>query len=193
MQSLKNDVKSGIIGDIDYIDTAFVTQGYKDDIRIRKETGGGAMYDLGCYCTTMILSLADSEPEFVKVDAEFSDEGVDIMTSGMIRFKNGVRAAFNVGMILGKDTNDRFDRLYIHGSGGHIISEVEYNQDGEICYRIFSSGKMTERIVNAPQNYSLEVEQLGRCILENEEPHVTKEFSLKNARLIDDILKMIGY
>ncbi|MBO4399049.1 MAG: Gfo/Idh/MocA family oxidoreductase, partial [Lachnospiraceae bacterium] len=73
VEALKQDVKSGIIGDVDYIDTAFVTQGYKEDFRLHKELGGGAMYDLGCYCTTMILSLIDSEPEFVKASAEFSD------------------------------------------------------------------------------------------------------------------------
>ena len=34
--SLKEDVKSGIIGDIDYIETAFITQGYVEDIRLHK-------------------------------------------------------------------------------------------------------------------------------------------------------------
>ena len=85
------------------------------------------MYDLGCYCTTMILSLVDSEPETVKAIAEFTDKNVDSMTSAIIRFKNGVRAAFNVGMILGEDTDDRFDCLYIHGSKGCIISSIKYN------------------------------------------------------------------
>ena len=55
--SLKADIQSGLIGDVDYIQTSFITQGYLDDIRIYKELGGGAVYDLGCYCTTMILSL----------------------------------------------------------------------------------------------------------------------------------------
>ena len=55
--SLKADIDSGIVGDIDYMETAFVTQGYDDDIRLYKNLGGGAIYDLGCYCTTMILSF----------------------------------------------------------------------------------------------------------------------------------------
>ena len=125
VESLKNDVTSGIIGDVDYIESAFITQGYKEDFRLHKEFGGGAMYDLGCYCTTMILSLVDSEPDFVKAVAEFSDEGVDWNTAGIIRFENGVRASFNVGMILGQNTNSRFDRLYINGSKGSIRSDVE--------------------------------------------------------------------
>lgn len=191
--SLKSDLQSGIIGDVDYIDTAFLTQGYVDDIRIHRETGGGAVYDLGCYCTTMILSLVDSEPDYCMAKAEFNDEKVDIFSSALIKFKNGVRAAFTVGMIFPPGTDDRKDRLYIHGSKGVICSDVEYNQAGELCYSIMSAGNVTERKISAKQNYTLEVEQLGRCLENGETPHVTQDFSIKNAELLDMVLKEIGY
>lgn len=193
VKSLKETVNSGIIGEVDYIESAFLTQGYKEDFRLHKELGGGAMYDLGCYCTTMILTLTDSDPDFVKAVAEFTDLGVDYLTAGLIRFENGVRASFNVGMNLGKDHDSRFDRLYIHGSKGSIRSDVEYNQEGEVSYRIYTDGNETVKTVFVPNNYALEVEQLGRCILENETPYVTPEFSMKNAELIDRVLKEIGF
>ena len=193
VESLKKDVFDKIIGDVDYIETAFVTQGYKEDIRLHKDLGGGAMYDLGCYCTTMILSLIDSEPELVKAIAEFSDEGIDLMTAGQIRFENGVRASFNVGMILGENTNARFDRLYIHGTKGYIKSDVEYNQEGELSYRIYKDGEEIVRNISAPHNYSLEIEQFSRCILFGEKPFITPEYSIKNAKLIDRVLAEIGY
>lgn len=193
VESLKSDIESGIIGDVDYIESAFITQGYKEDFRLHKEFGGGAMYDLGCYCTTMILTLVDSEPEMVKAVAEFSDLGVDYNTAAILRFKNGVRASFNIGMILGENTNSRFDRLYIHGSKGSIRSEVEYNQEGEVSYLIYTNDGCIERKVSVPHNYKLEIEQLGRCITDGEKPHITPEFSLKNARLIDSVLKEIGF
>ncbi len=192
-ESLKKDVASGIIGEVDYIDTAFVTQGYREDFRLYKEFGGGAMYDLGCYCTTMILSLIDSEPDMVKAVAEFSEREVDYMTAAILRFTNGARAAFQVGMVLGTNTNSRHDRLYIHGSRGSIRSDVEYNQEGTVRYRVYTPDGMQEREVFVPQNYALEIEQLGRCILEGEKPHVTPEFSLKNARLMDRVLREIGF
>ncbi|MBP3753660.1 MAG: Gfo/Idh/MocA family oxidoreductase [Lachnospiraceae bacterium] len=191
--SLKKDIDSGIIGDVDYIESAFITQGYKEDFRLHKEFGGGAMYDLGCYCTTMILTLIDSEPELVKAVAEFSDLGVDFNTAAIMRFKNGVRASFNIGMILGENTNSRFDRLFIHGSKGSIRSDVEYNQEGDVSYSIYTSDGVTERKVSVPHNYKLEIEQLGRCILNGEKPHITPEFSIKNAKLIDTVLNEIGF
>lgn len=193
VESLKKDVQSGIIGDVDYIESAFITQGYKEDFRLHKELGGGAMYDLGCYCTTMILSLTDSDPVLVKAAAEFSDLGVDLNTSGIIKFQNGLRASFNVGMIFGEQSNSRFDRLYIHGSKGCIRSEVEYNQEGDVSYRILKGDEVIERKVFVPNNYALEIEQMGRCILEGETPHITPEFSLKNSKLIDQVLSDIGF
>ena len=193
VESLKADIESGLIGDVDYIESAFITQGYKEDFRLHKELGGGAMYDLGCYCTTMILTLIDSEPEFVKAVAEFTDLGVDNNTSGIIRFKNGARASFNVGMILGENSNSRFDRLYIHGTKGSIRSDVEYNQAGEVSYKIFTNDGVIERKVSVPQNYSLEIENMSRCIMYGDKLHVTPDFSIKNAELIDKVLKEIGY
>ena len=191
--SLKEDIKSGIIGEVDYMESAFITQGYKEDFRLHKELGGGAMYDLGCYCTTMFLSLTDANPVFVKANAEFSDLGVDLNTLAILKFDNGMRASFNVGMILGENTNSRFDRLYIHGSEGAIRSEVEYNQEGDVTYRIETKDGMIVRSVSNPQNYSLEIEQLGNCILHDEKPLITEEFSLRNAKLIDTVLSEIGY
>ena len=191
--SLKADLKSGIIGDVDYIETAFLTQGYVEDIRLHKEMGGGAIYDLGCYCTTMILSITDSEPEYVKAEAEFNDKGVDIFTSAIMKFKNGVRAAFTVGMIFPPETDARQDRLFIHGSKGRISSDVEYNQAGELCYTIESEGAETLRKISVRQNYTLETEQLGRCIENGEAPFVSPDFSIRNAKLIDAILEQIEY
>lgn len=193
VESLKQDVQSGIIGTVDYVESAFITQGYQEDFRLHKEFGGGAMYDLGCYCTTMILSLIDSEPEMVKAEAEFSELGVDVNTAGIIRFENGARASFNVGMILGTNSNSRFDRFYIHGTNGSIRSQVEYNQAGEVKYQIYNAEGITERRVVVPQNYSLEIENMSRCILYGEKPHISPAFSIKNAELIDRVLKEIRY
>lgn len=193
VESLKKDLISGIIGNVKYIETAFISQGYKEDIRLYKELGGGAMYDLGCYCTTMILSLIDSDVDDVKAIAEFTDKGVDLMTSGIIKFDNGARASFDVGMTLGENTNARYDRLYIFGSKGSIRSEVEYNQAGKVSYRIYTGEDVIERNCDVPNNYSLEIEQFSRCILSGEKPHVSPQFSVKNAELIDRVLEQIGY
>lgn len=193
VKALKEDVDSGILGDIYYMESAFLTQGYKEDIRLVKELGGGAMYDLGCYCTTMLLTLAGSKPTYVKAVAEMSDKGVDLFTAGIMKFENGIRASFNVGMMMGICTDDRFDRLYIQGSKGCLRSNVEYNQAGELSYQIETADGVIERKVTAMQNYCLEVEQLCRAIEGAEPPAITPEFSIRNAEVIDAVLKEIGF
>jgi predicted dehydrogenase len=193
IQSLKDDIKSGIIGDVEFVDTAFFTQYYVEDIRMYKELGGGAVYDLGCYCTTMILSLVDSAPDFVMAKAEFNDKGADVLASVILKFENGARAVFNVGMIFDPGSNRRKDILYVHGSKGTIVSDVEYNQEGKVSYTVTSGSKVYTPSINVPHNYMLEIEQLGRCIENGEAPHITPDFSIKNAELLDEILKQIGY
>ena len=191
--ALRKDVESGAIGDIQYIESAFLTQGYEQDIRLNKKMGGGCTYDLGCYCTSLILSLVNSEIDYVKGSAEFNDDGVDIYTAAIMKFKNGTRASFNVGMMLGKEKDSRIDRLYIQGSKGYIKSAVEYNQSGELSYTICIDGREIQRTVIARQNYCLEIEQMGKCIEKDEKPLVSAEFSMKNAVLLDEVLKAIGY
>lgn len=193
MKSLINDIRDGAIGDIVYIDTAFLTQGYNSDFRLWKNLGGGMIYDLGCYCTTMILSLVNSNVEYARAVAEKNEDGVDSFTASIVKFENGVRASFDVGMILGNDSNARYDRLFIHGTKGDIKSEAEYNGQGELSYRIVSNGTVTEKKVIVPSNYMLEVSQFSSCILLGNTPHVSEEFSVKNAELIDMLLKSIKF
>lgn len=193
IKSLKADIDSGLIGEIDYIESEFLTQGYSEDIRLYKDQGGGAMYDLGCYCTTMILSLIDSTPTSVIANARYTELGVDELTNAIIKFKNGVNATFTVGMILGKNSGSRFDKLYIHGSKGAIRSDVEFNQSGELSYKIYLDKEIIDRKISVPQNYSLEIAQLNSCILNGEPQHITPDFSIRNAELMDEVFRKIGY
>ncbi len=53
--------------------------------------------------------------------------------------------------------------------------------------------EVVERKVSIPQNYSLEIAQMCRCINGEETPHITPEFSIKNSELMDRIFTEIGY
>ncbi len=192
-RSVKDDISRGLVGDIKYIETAFVTQGYKEDIRIHKSSAGGAMYDLGCYCTTMILSLTDKDPVFVDANVEFGYDDVDVMTSVILKFEDGMRASFTVGMILGEENFARYDNLSIVGSRGVLRSRVEYNQEGTSEYDIITGDETVTRRVEVPRNYTLEADDLSLCILKGNKPYISPEFSIRNARLMDQILAKIGY
>ena len=191
VQAVKAEVDSGAIGEIRYMESAFITGRRPDtDIRLRRETFGGAMFDLGCYDVSMALWLLGKEPESILAKAYFSERKIDLFTSAMLLYEGGTMAKLDCGMVL---PDGRLDRLYIRGTRGEIISSTEFNQCGETGYTVIRDGEKETKTVNTPNNYMLETEQLSRCILNGETPHVSKEFSLAEARVMDRIMKEIGY
>ena len=62
-----------------------------------------------------------------------------------------------------------------------------------MTYSILKHGKEEVKTVSVPQNYSLEVEQLGRCITEGEKPHVSRELTVATLTTLEKILGQIGY
>ena len=191
VKAVKAELDGGVIGEIRYLESAFITGRRPDtDIRLRKETYGGALYDLGCYAVSMAMWMLGKEPDTVKATAQFSDKKIDLFTSALLLYENEAVANLDCGMLL---PTGRLDRFHIHGTLGEIVSPVEFNQCGEIPYTIIRNGVKETKMVTAPNNYALESEQLSRCILFGEKPHVSKEFSLLVARVTDRILREIGY
>lgn len=194
--AVDREIRAGVIGDVRYIECAFLTSDYnQNNIRMRRETLGGCTYDLGVYTTSLILRLLGEEPEQIKAVAAFSEEHIDTLTSAVMEYAHGKKAAFTCGMVLATDQDRRIDRFEVQGTKGSIAGNVfEFNGDGELSYTVrLSDGTQEIKKIAVPQNYRLEVEQLGRCVAGEEEPAVTQEFSLANARMVDRILKEIGY
>lgn len=193
LAAIRAELARGTIGKVLYLESAFVTSDYDlSNIRMRRETLGGAVYDLGCYCVSQAIWLL-GEPEWVTAAADFSGQGVDCLTTGLMRFAGGARAAFTCGMVLATDEGRRLDRLQIHGTKGVLRTDAEYNQAGRLSYQIVADGESVTRTVDVPQNYSLEVMQLGRCIADGEAPLVSADFTLATARTLDKVLAAIGY
>lgn len=194
MAAIKQELKSGVIGDVRYMESQFITSDYDvSNIRMRKETFGGATYDLGCYTTTQILWMLEEEPVKVQAVADFSDRGIDTYTSGLLTFADGKKATYICAMVLATDQDRRIDCLRIHGTKGDIRTDAQFNQCGELSYTLTVGEESVVKTVTTPQNYFLEVAQLGRCITDGEKTHVSREFSMKNALLMEKILQIIGY
>ncbi len=191
MTAVKAELDAGVIGEVRYLESAFITTRRPDtDIRLRRETYGGAMYDLGCYALSMALWMMDRVPDAVSGAARFSEKHIDLYVTALLSFSNGAIAKLDCGMLL---PDGRLDRLHIYGTEGAIHSPVQFNQAGEIPYTVIRGNQHTTKLVTAGNNYQLEIEQLGRCIQNGESPRVTKAFSLRCAAVMDSILSEIGY
>lgn len=190
VKSVKEALNSGIIGKPSFIETTFLTPTpEKDNIRMRKETLGGSVFDLGCYNVSLILTMLGEEPSEVKALAKFTDEGIDDFAAAYFEFPSGCRAT----MIAGMCSAQRGDRYFIYGTEGTIEAPIPFNIDGTVKYYIHKNESIEEVTVEVPNNYMLEVEQLGRCITDGEKPFVSHEFSIKTARTMDKVLASMGY
>ncbi len=190
--AVKAEIDAGVIGEIRYIESQFVTSDYDlSNIRMRKETAGGCTYDLGCYTTSMVQWMTGRVPDTVKAAGVFSPEGVDVLTSAVFSYEGGMKAMVNSGMVLATGKNNRLDQLRIEGTEGSIRSTAEFNGCGDLSYTVIKDGREEEKHISVPQNYRLEVEQLGRCIRNGETPHVTEAFTLANLSTLERILDEI--
>lgn len=194
VKAIKEEIQSGKLGKILYMESAFLTSDYSlSNIRMQKNTFGGGTYDLGCYNTSQILWMLDEEPDQVQAVAKYSREGIDVLATGILSFPSGAKAAFTCGMLLATEKYKRIDRFQIHGTEGSIVSSARFNQEGNPTYTLEINGEAMEKSVSARNNYCLEVEQFGRCITDGEKPHVSKDFSEKNSQVVARILKAIQY
>ena len=192
--AVKSEVENGVIGDVVYMESAFVTCAHdSNNIRMRRDLAGGALYDIGCYNTSLVLWMLGEEPVDVQAAAHFTSQRIDDYTTALLTFPGGQRAVLECGMVLSKPSGTRIDRFQIHGTKGCILSDTRFNQAGDVHYTVCADGKTEIKTLTVAHNYQLEVEQLNRCILNGETPHVSHAFTMANARTLDRILQQIGY
>lgn len=189
-------VKNGEIGELRYVEAALITSDYDhSNIRMRKETLGGCTYDLGVYALSLVQRITGMTPSEIRAAASMSEEEIDTFTAAVLEYDNGTKAHIDCGMVLETEKNTSLDRFQIHGSKGSIESlEFGFNMPGTLTYRLKTfDGKDELRSVKVPNNYTLEFEQMGKCIRGEETPLVTEEFSVALADTVDRVLEKIGY
>lgn len=190
IKAIAEQIHDGAIGDVRLIEACFFTGPPKDgDFRWIKEYGGGAVYDLGCYSISLTQRILGELPKSIETVSHFTDKGVDDFCQMYMRYSCGASATLGCGFV----ARGRSDRMVIHGSRGSIWADIEFNQEGKNCFEIRTDSDVKKFEYNVKSNYSLEVEQLGRCILEGENPYITEEFSIQVATVIENVLNKIGY
>ncbi|MGB6131236.1 MAG: Gfo/Idh/MocA family oxidoreductase [Acidobacteriaceae bacterium] len=159
------------------------------NIRNRPETGGGALYDIGCYCIqaartgfaqqpTRVCGLIDRDPEL----------GTDRLTSAILEFPAG-HAIFTCGTQLVP-----YQRAHFCGTRGRIEIEIPFNAPVERPTRlfiddgrdIFGGGIVTETFPIANQ-YTLQGDDFARAVFEGAPLPVPLEDGIANMAVIDAI------
>ncbi len=196
VKEIRKVIEEGVIGELRYAEAALITSDYDySNIRMRKETLGGCTYDLGVYALSLVQRMTGKKPSGLHSAASLSEEGIDTFTTAILEYEDGSKAHIDCGLVLATEKNSALDRFQIHGTKGSISSvDFGFNAPGTLTYRLRTFDGTDElRSVEVPNNYCLEVEQLGRCISGEETPYLTEEFSVSLAETVDRILEGIGY
>jgi xylose dehydrogenase (NAD/NADP) len=108
----------GAVGEVRALRSAFTFRLVgEDNIRLFPELGGGALFDLGCYCVDACRRLAGSEPIEAQAFAQWNERGIDMELTGSLRFANGVTAHFDCAF-----TMERREFVEAAGVEGTLVS-----------------------------------------------------------------------
>jgi predicted dehydrogenase len=159
------------------------------NIRNQAETGGGGVYDIGCYCIhaaryafglqpTRVVAALDHDPQM----------GTDRLASAILEFPSG-HAIFNCSTQL-----IPYQRMHFLGTRGRIELEIPFNAPPDRPTRLFidstgdlsGSGISTE-IFPVGDQYTLQGDAFARAVFENTEVPVPLEDSIANMAVIEAI------
>ena len=159
------------------------------NIRNRMETGGGGVYDIGCYCIQSSRYAFGQEP--LRVVATLNRDpqmGTDRLASAILEFPNG-HAIFTCSTQL-----IPYQRVHFLGTQGRIEIEIPFNAPNDRPTRLFidstgdlsGSGITTETFPVSDQ-YTMQGDAFAKAVLEDREVPVSLEDSVGNMAVIEAI------
>ena len=160
------------------------------NIRNKVESGGGALYDIGCYCIQASRYAFGAEPIRVVgcIDRD-PQMHTDRLTSAILEFQGG-QAIFTCSTQMVP-----YQRVQFLGTKGRIEIEIPFNAPMDRPTRIFIDGgdlfgadRITEEFPTNDQ-YTLQGDQFSKAILEDTEVPVPLEEAIRNMKVMEAIFR----
>jgi predicted dehydrogenase len=160
------------------------------NIRNNVESGGGALYDIGCYCIQASRYAFGAEPLRVVgcIDRD-PQMHTDRLTSAILAFQSG-QVIFTCSTQLVP-----YQRIQFLGTKGRIEIEIPFNAPNDRPTRIvidggdlFGADRVTEEFPICDQ-YTLQGDQFSKAILEDTEVPVPLEEAIRNMKVIEAIFR----
>ena len=155
------------------------------NIRNIPETGGGGMWDIGCYPVTLSRYLFREEPERVAASLEFDPlMKTDRLGTVIMDFPSG-KAVFGVSTQLVP-----FQSMHIFGTSEHLEVLIPFNAPRDRPCVVHQDGGdilgENTRVHSFPavDQYTLQGDEFSRAILDDTEVPSTFEDSLANTRVL---------
>lgn len=183
---VKQWISGGTIGEVRHIHSIFsICNVDPGDIRNRRETGGGGLLDVGCYCISLARFLFDDEPNRVSGTMAYDPRsGVDRLTSGMLEFEKGT-ATFTCATQL-----ERYQHAEIYGSHGRIDVACPFTPPRDHAAKICChAGSGYEEVTcEACDQYAIQGDMFSLALLKDRAVPTPLEDGVSNMRVIDGIV-----
>jgi predicted dehydrogenase len=160
-----------------------------ENIRNRVETGGGGVYDIGCYCIHAARYAFGQEPTRVVAALDRDSQmGTDRLASAILEFPQG-HAIFTCSTQL-----IPYQRMQFLGTRGRIELEIPFNAPNDRPTRLFidstgdlSGSGITAEIFPVGDQYTMQGDAFAKAVRGEGEVPVTLEDSIGNMAVIDAI------
>jgi predicted dehydrogenase len=162
-------VKSRRIGEARAFDSLFAMQVKEGNIRLRRETGGGTLWDIGIYCINAARYLFQDEP--IEVFAYTANSGdprfdeVDEMCSAVLRFPDARLATFTCSF--GASDIATYTVL---GTKGSLCVDDAYEYAEAIHHEVTVGSRTTEREFKRRDQFAPELIHFSECVQTGKDP-----------------------
>lgn len=181
-------VQSGELGEPRYFQSSFSMQVQNDNIRVRRETGGGPLYDIGVYCINAARSLFRAEP--IEVSCFIANNGeerfaeVEEMATAVMRFPDQRLAAFTCSFGATDLSSYR-----IVGTKGDLLMEPAYEYATKLACQITVAGKRRKQVFPKRDQFAPELIYFSKCIQEQRDPEPSGLVGLADVRIVEALLR----
>jgi predicted dehydrogenase len=178
-------IRSGEIGPVRHIRASFVfVFGPGDDIRLKRETAGGSIMDVGVYCINTMRGLLEQEPVEVVglvVNPRLTNVDVDETFIGTLTFPNGA-----VGTFISSFGMTGTNGYEVFGERGAILPPTgPWHRKGVGSLRVRAGGTTREETFGENYPFLNEIDHFAHCIRTGTEPTPNGEDGRLEMRVVD--------
>jgi predicted dehydrogenase len=171
--------RSGRIGVPRLFNSTFCTPVVPGNVRVRRETGGGVLWDIGIYCINAARNLFRDEPSEVRATTAGRLDQVEETVSASLRFSNERVATFSASFGSAKVSSYR-----LAGTKGDVAVEPAYDYARPLKHRVTLDGETRERRFAKRDQFAPELLYFSDCILQNRTPEPGGDEGLADVRVI---------
>lgn len=184
--------RSGKLGDLRFFSSQFSMQVKdKDNIRLKRETAGGPLYDIGIYCMNAARMLFAAEP--VAVSATTVNSGdkrfheVPETVAATLDFGDGRVASF-VCSFGSADTS----AFQLVGTKGSLHMDPAYEYAEGLAYELRRGERKTRRKFGKSDQFAPELIYFSDCVLKNREPEPSGWEGMADVRIIEALHRSLA-